>query len=178
MINIIVAYDRNRLIGKDGGMPWYIPGELKRFRQLTENNVVIMGRKTFESLGKPLPGRINIVLSRSKVFTGENVYTAKNLSQALDMALDKWTDKEIFIGGGADLYRQTLHLADVLYITEIDAEFEGDTFFPEFDESKFDKTVEGRYESTVPYTYVTYRKQPILFATIEIPVKDGRLYME
>ena len=121
MIAIIAAYDKNRIIGKDGGMPWYIPGELKRFRRLTENNVVIMGRKTYESLGKPLPGRINIVLSRNKVFQGENLYTAKSITQAMEMCMDNWIDKDVFIGGGADLYRQVLGRVDVMYITEIDA---------------------------------------------------------
>ena len=159
MLALIVAYDKSKLIGKDGGMPWYIPGELKRFRSLTENNVVIMGRKTYESLGKPLPGRINIVLSRSKIFEGENVYTAKDLEEAIATAKEKWPDKAIFIGGGAYLYRQVLDDVDVMHITEIDAEFEGDTYFPQFDENLFMKEINGRYTSTVPYTYVTYTRK-------------------
>ena len=159
MTAIIVAYDKNRLIGKEGGMPWYIPGELKRFRQLTENNVVIMGRKTYESLAGPLPGRINIVLSRSENYTGENLYTAKNLTDALALAKEKWPEKDIYIGGGANLYAQTLDIADVLYITEIEAEFEGDTYFPAFDESLFVKETESHHQSTVPYTYVTYKRK-------------------
>ncbi len=159
MIAIIAAYDRNRLIGKDGGMPWHIPGELKRFRRLTGGNVVIMGRKTFESLGKPLPDRINIVLSRSEKFEGESLYTATSLANALEMAKEKWPDKGIYIGGGANLYRQTLDMAQVMYITEIDAEFEGDTYFPNFEENMFTKTVESHHESTVPYTYVTYKRK-------------------
>ena len=161
MIALIVAFDTNRLIGKDGGMPWYIPGELKRFRQLTEGNVVIMGRKTYQSLGKPLPNRINIVLSRSENFSGENLYSAQDLSEAMEMCCKNWPDKDIFIGGGANLYQQVLDMVDVMYITEIDAEFSGDTFFPSFDENLFEKETDGYFESTVPYTYVTYkRKQP------------------
>ena len=161
MIALIVAFDKNRLIGKDGGMPWYIPGELKRFRQLTEGNVVIMGRKTYQSLGKPLPNRINIVLSRSENFSGENLYSAKDLSEAMEMCCKNWPDKDIFIGGGANLYQQVLDMVDVMYITEIDAKFSGDTFFPAFDENLFEKETDGYFESTVPYTYVTYkRKQP------------------
>ena len=156
MIAIIAAYDKNRLIGKDGGMPWHIPGELKRFRQLTENNVVIMGRRTYESLDGPLPGRINIVLSRSKVFTGENLYTAQSITQAIEMCTENWGDKDVFIGGGAQLYRRMLKDVDMMFITEIDAEFEGDTYFPQFDESLFTKKIESHHESTVPYTYVTY----------------------
>jgi len=158
MIAIIAAYDKNRLIGKDGGMPWYIPGELKRFRQLTEGNIVIMGRKTYESLGKPLPGRINIVLSRSKKFCGENLYTADSVEQALALA-SNWPQKDIFIGGGANLYSQVMDSTDAMYITEIDAEFDGDTYFPVFDESLFTKEIQTRYESTVPYTYVTYKRK-------------------
>lgn len=159
MIGIIVAYDKNRLIGKDGVMPWYIPGELKRFRQLTENNVLIMGRKTYVSLGRPLPDRVNIVISRNENFTADGCYTASSITGAIAMARLFWPDKDIFIGGGAQIYSQTIEIADVLYITEIDGEFEGDTYFPDFDESKFDKTVEARYETTVPYTYVTYKRK-------------------
>ena len=158
MIAIIAAYDKNRLIGKDGGMPWYIPGELKRFRQLTEGNIVIMGRKTYESLGKPLPGRINIVLSRSKKFCGENLYTADSVEQALALA-SNWPQKDIFISGGANLYSQVMDSTDTMYITEIDAEFDGDTYFHVFDESLFTKEIQARYESTVPYTYVTYKRK-------------------
>ena len=174
MTALIVAFDKQKLIGKDGGMPWYIPGELKRFRQLTKNNVVIMGRKTYLSLGKPLPDRINIVLSRSEKFSGENLYSAKNLNDALEMCHTNWPDKDIFIGGGANLYHQVLDMVDVMYITEIDARFEGDTYFPEFDESKFTKETEGHFESTVPYTYVTYRKKHF-FASFEIKFENGRL---
>ena len=159
MTAIIVAYDKNRLIGKEGGMPWYIPGELKRFRRLTENNVLIMGRKTYVSLGRPLPDRVNIVLSRSEIYTGENLYTVKSLTDALALAKEKWPEKNIYIGGGANLYAQTLDMADVLYITEIDGEFEGDTYFPQFDESLFIKETESHHQSTVPYTYVTYKRK-------------------
>ena len=162
MTALIVAYDRNRLIGKDGGMPWYIPGELKRFRQLTENNVVIMGKKTYLSLGKPLPNRINIVLSRNETFSGNNLYTARSLTEAIEMVTENWKELDIFYIGGANLYRQVMDMVDVMYITEVDAEFRGDTYFPEFDESDFTKEIEGHFESTVPYTYVTYRKNSSL----------------
>lgn len=159
MISIIAAYDRNRLIGNKGSMPWYIPGELRRFRALTENNIVIMGRKTYVSLGRPLPDRVNIVISGNENFTADGCYTASSITGAIAMARLFWPDKDIFIGGGAQIYSQTIEMADMMYITEIDGEFEGDTYFPDFEESGFDKTVEARYESTVPYTYVTYRKK-------------------
>ena len=159
MTALIVAYDKNRLIGKDGSMPWYIPGELRRFRQLTEGNIVIMGSKTYNALGKPLPHRINIILSRQQTYSGENLYTAKSLDEAMETAKKNWPDKNIFIGGGANLYSQVLDIVDTMYITEIDGEFEGDTYFPTFDESKFVKTTDGHFESTVPYTYVTYTRK-------------------
>lgn len=159
MTAIIVAYDKNRLIGKEGGMPWYVPGELKRFRQLTENNVVIMGRKTYVSLGRPLPDRVNIVISRNENFTADGCYTASSITGAIAMARLFWPDKDIFIGGGAQIYSRTIDMADVLYITEIDGEFEGDTYFPAFDESLFIKETESHHLSTVPYTYVTYKRK-------------------
>ena len=159
MISLIVAYDKNRLIGKDGTMPWYIPGELKRFRQLTEGNVVIMGRKTYEALGKPLPNRICIILSNSKRYIGENLFGASSLEAAIEIAKENWPDKNIIIGGGAKLYKQVLDMVDIMYITEIDAEFNGDTYFPQFDENKFEKTIDGHFESTVPYTYITYKRK-------------------
>ena len=159
MTAIIVAYDKNRLIGKEGGMPWYIPGELKRFRQLTENNVLIMGRKTYVSLGRPLPDRVNIVISRNENFTADGCYTASSITDAIAMARLFWPDKDIFIGGGAQIYIRTIEIADVLYITEIDGEFEGDTYFPAFDESLFVKETESHHQSTVPYTYVTYKRK-------------------
>lgn len=174
MTALIVAYDKNRLIGKDGGMPWYIPGELKRFRQLTEGNVVIMGKKTYLSLGKPLPNRINIVLSSSETFSGDNLYTARSLTEAIEMVSENWNEKDIFYIGGANLYKQVMDMVDVMYITEIDARFEGDTYFPEFDENNFTKEIEGHFESTVPYTYVTYRKKHF-FASFEIKFENGRL---
>ena len=159
MTAIIVAYDKNRLIGKEGGMPWHIPGELKRFRQLTENNVVIMGRKTYVSLGRPLPDRVNIVISRNENFTADGCYTASSITGAIAMARLFWPDKDIFIGGGAQIYSRAIEMADVLYITEIDGEFEGDTYFPAFDESLFVKETESHHQSTVPYTYVTYKRK-------------------
>ena len=159
MTAIIVAYDKNRLIGKEGGMPWHIPGELKRFRQLTENNVLIMGRKTYVSLGRPLPDRVNIVISRNENFTADGCYTASSITGAIAMARLFWPDKDIFIGGGAQIYSRAIEMADVLYITEIDGEFEGDTYFPAFDESLFVKETESHHQSTVPYTYVTYKRK-------------------
>jgi len=155
MIAIIVAHSSNRAIGYKGGMPWYIRGELRRFRELTTGNAVIMGRRTFESLGKPLPGRLNIVLSSSSNYSSEGCLNARTLDEAIRLA----GDKDIFISGGGVVYREALHLAEKLYITEIDAEYEGDVFFPEFDESLYDKTIDEIIDGPVPYKYVTYTRK-------------------
>ena len=152
MICLIVAHTTNRVIGKDGRIPWKIPGEQKRFRELTTGNAVIMGRRTYEEIGRPLPNRLNIVVSRTKDFTGENLLTAPDLIAAIQLA----GDRDVFVSGGRQLYREAIEIADIMYITEIDMEAEGDTFFPEFDHSLFDRTVEAVFDAPVRYSYVTY----------------------
>lgn len=152
MICLIVAHTTNRVIGKDGRIPWKIPGEQKRFKELTTGNAVIMGRRTYEEIGRPLPGRLNIVVSRTKDFTGENLLTAPDLQTAIQMA----GDRDVFVSGGRQLYKEAIEIADVLYITEIEMETEGDTFFPLFDHSLFDRAVEATFDTPVKYSYVTY----------------------
>ena len=157
MIALIVAYGRNRAIGLNGKMPWNIPGELKRFRSLTTGNAIIMGRRTFESIGKALPGRTNIVISSRPDYFAEGCMNARSLEEALDMA--RSTGKEIFITGGAVVYGQAIDLCEKLYITEIDESFDADTFFPEFDESLYARQVDALHEGPIPYTYVTYTRK-------------------
>lgn len=157
MIGLIVAHTKNRVIGKDGKMPWDIPGELSRFRDLTTGNVVIMGRRTYESIGRPLPNRYNIVISKTQRFEAENCTTAGSLEEALQIA----GDRDIFIGGGGKLYEEALPLVEKMYITEIDAVIEGDTFFPEFDASDFERVVEKSVDGELPYQYVTYIRKDV-----------------
>lgn len=152
---LIAAYDRNRLIGKDGKMPWYIDGELRRFRELTTGNAVIMGRKTLEAIGKPLPDRVNIVISKDKSFDG--CIMARSFKEALDIA--EKSGKNIYIAGGGTVYKAALDIVDRMYITEIDAEFDGDTYFPGFDENMFTKTIDETVPGKIPYTYVTYERR-------------------
>lgn len=154
MISIIAAFDRNRVIGKNGRIPWKIPGEQSRFRELTTGNAVIMGRRTYEEIGKPLSGRMNIIVSGTKQFTGENCYTVGSLSDAIALA----GKRDIFISGGAMLYAEAMPVAEKLYLTEIDAEYEGDTFFPEFPENEFRKETLKTFKGEIPYTYVTYTR--------------------
>ena len=155
MLSLIVAHSRNRVIGKDGRLPWRIPGELKRFKELTMGHAVIMGRKSYEEIGKPLPGRFNIVVSASRTFEGEDLVTARNLEEALALA----GDKKIFIAGGGQIFAQMIDKVDVMYITEIDARIEGDAYFPEMDYSKFDRVLEKHVDGDLPYDYVTYTRK-------------------
>lgn len=155
MIALIVAYDKKRAIGKNGRIPWNIKGEQSRFRELTTGNVVIMGRKTYEEIGKPLSGRVTIVVSNTKNFDQDGCLTAPSLETALTLA----GDRNVFISGGAGLYEEALPLCERLYITEIDGDFGGDVFFPTFDTTAYKKEVIKRVEGEIPYTYLTYTKQ-------------------
>ncbi|MDG1021544.1 MAG: type 3 dihydrofolate reductase [Emcibacteraceae bacterium] len=134
-VSLIVAAATNNTIGKDNDMPWKISSDLKYFKKVTMNKPVIMGRKTFESIGKPLPGRANIVITRDTTFTQEGVITAHSLEMALDVAHGMAdVKKEIMIIGGAQIYALTLPIADRLYLTRIHADIDGDAHFPELDE--------------------------------------------
>ena len=157
MLALIVAHSRNRVIGRDGRLPWNIPGDLHRFRDLTMGNAVIMGRVTYEEIGHPLPGRLNIVVSRTQRYEGENLCTASSLAEAIALA----GDRHAFVSGGARLFQEALDRVDVMYITEIDADVEGDVFFPEFDASAFDRRVEARFDGELPYEYVTYTRRKL-----------------
>jgi len=128
--SIIAALARNRVIGHQGTMPWRLPAELRYFRSRTLGKPVVMGRRTFESIGRPLPGRQNIVVTRNPQYHPEGVQVVRSLEGALDLAA---AAPEVMIIGGAQLYRQALPRAQRLYLTHIDAELEGDTHFPRWD---------------------------------------------
>lgn len=155
MIALIVAYAKNQVIGNMGCIPWKIKGEQKRFRELTTGNVVIMGRRSYEEIGRPLPNRTTIVVSSTKQFEGENCLTAKSLSEAIRLA----GDRDTFISGGARLYEEALPLVEKMYITEVELDVEGDTFFPTFDEEEFVKEIDRHFDGEIPYTYVTYTRK-------------------
>ena len=128
IISLIAAMDRNRLIGCDNGLPWHLPDDFKHFKAVTLGKPVIMGRKTFESIGKPLPGRQNIVVSRSG-FQANGIVSVTSIEQALAAASNA---EEVMIIGGANLYQQMIDRADRMYLTHVDGQFEGDAWFPEF----------------------------------------------
>lgn len=155
MIALIVAYANNNVIGNKGCIPWKIKGEQKRFRELTTGNVVIMGRRSYEEIGRPLPNRTTIVVSNTKNYNGENCFTVKSLDEAIKMA----GDRDIYISGGARLYEEALPIVEKMYITEIDCDIEGDTYFPAFDKEQFVKEIDEVVDGEIPYTYVTYTKK-------------------
>ena len=156
MISLIVAYAKNHVIGNKGSIPWRIKCEQKRFKELTTGNVVIMGRRSYEEIGHPLPNRLNIIVSNTKKFEDENLMTARSLEEAIKLA----GDKDIYISGGARLYEEALPIVEKMYVTEIDKEIEGDTYFPDFDSDKFDKEiVEVHDDGEIPFTYVTYTRK-------------------
>ena len=158
MTGLIVAYTKNRVIGNKGQIPWRIKGEQRRFKELTTGNVVIMGRRSYDEIGRPLPNRFTIVVSKTASYEAENCVTLPSLTEAVSYAQEHFPDKNIYLSGGAGIYREGLPLADKLFITEVDLEIEGDTFFPEFDESLYTRTVDEEVEGEIPYKYVTYTK--------------------
>ena len=137
MISLIVAMAKDRVIGKNNALPWHLSDDLKRFKKLTMGHPIIMGRRTFESIGKPLLGRHNIVLTKNKNFSYPGVTVLNSLDEVLDM-FEHGNDKnqELFIIGGAGLFEKSLPIVDKIYLTLIDHQFDGDVRFPEFDLEK------------------------------------------
>ena len=130
MISLIVAHDKNRVIGYENKMPWHLPGDLQYFKEMTMGKPVVMGRKTFESIGRPLPGRRNIIISRNDSYKAEGIEVVSSLDEALQLTKDV---EETMVIGGEQILRLAMPLADRLYITLIDAEFKGDTYFPAYE---------------------------------------------
>ena len=156
MISIIVAVAKGGAIGKEGKMPWKIPGEQRQFKDLTTGHVVVMGRTSYEEIGHPLPNRTNIVVSKTKVFSGENLYTVKSLKEAIERA----GQEEIFIAGGAELFQEALPLADKIYMTYVDMEVpDADRFFPIFHEEEYKREEIEKVGGETSYLRVLYTKK-------------------
>ena len=130
IISLIVAMDEKRGIGKDGKLPWRLSSDLKRFRELTMGHHMIVGRKTFESIGKPLPGRQTIVVTHNAGFKADGCLVAGSVQAALALAQERG-EPEVFVIGGAEIYAQVIDVADRVYLTQVHAEVDADTFFPE-----------------------------------------------
>ncbi len=160
-ISIIVAMASNRAIGLHNKMPWHLSADLKRFKQITMGFPILMGRKTFESIGRPLPGRTNIIISRNPDYRQDGCLVVNDLETALKTA-DRYAD-EIFIIGGSALYDAVLPIADTIYLTQINRDFPGDTFFSDI---KLDQWLEVSRESidedkSVPFSYSFLRLERV-----------------
>jgi dihydrofolate reductase len=153
MIALVVAMAENRVIGKDNQLIWHLPADLKHFKNLTTGHPIIMGRKTFEAIGKPLPNRTNIIITHQQDFKAEGCMVAHSLSEGLMMA--QQMDSEIFVIGGAEIYRQAMFLSDTIHLTEVHHTFEGDTFFPEIDTILWEETSREHHQADEknPYDY-------------------------
>jgi dihydrofolate reductase len=161
-VSLIVAVSENGVIGRDGGLPWRLSADLKHFKGTTMGHHLIIGRRTWDEVGKPLPGRAMVVITRSRRFAPEDVRVAHSLEQALDIAHD---DDEPFIGGGAQIYRRALEneLVDRIYLTRVHAEVEGDTFLPKLDLEDWELVSEEHHETDerneFPYSFLVYERR-------------------
>lgn len=157
LLSLIAAMARNRAIGRDNRLPWHLPDDLKRFRRLTMGAPVIMGRKTYDSIGRPLPGRRNIVVTRQPDAAWSGCTVAHSLDEAIALARDA---EEQFVMGGAELYRLALPRADRLYLTLIDADCAGDAYFPEIDMSAWREREResGAGTDGLRYDFVVYER--------------------
>ena len=134
IISLIVAKSKNNVIGKNNQLPWHLPADLKHFKDVTMGKPIIMGRKTFESIGKPLPGRRNIIITHNKNYTAEGCDVFHSIGDAFNAVKN---ETEVMIIGGANLYAQTIECASRLYLTEVDVEIDGDAFFPSPEPTKW-----------------------------------------
>lgn len=155
-IHIVAAVSENGVIGCEGKMPWNLPEDLKHFRRITEGGVVIMGRITYESIGHPLPGRVNIIVTSRKI--GADVQTADSLPKAIEAA--RKMKREIFLCGGEAIYREGMEYADVLHLTKVQVICRGDTFFPEIS-SDFQLAYETEMQDILPCRICVYKRRII-----------------
>jgi dihydrofolate reductase len=159
-ISLIVAMTKDRVIGKDNKLPWHLPEDLKHFKQVTMGHSIIMGRKTYESIGKALPGRTNIVITRNPNFKAEGVIAVSSLKEAIDYGNQK---EEKFIIGGAEIFKEALFFADKIYLTLILDPIAGDTYFPEINwDENFKKVEESgvilSIKNSLPFELITLQR--------------------
>ena len=161
--SIMVARSENRVIGKDNDLVWHMPADLKYFKETTTGHFVTMGRKTFEAVNKPLPGRTNIIITRQTDYFRENCLVVHSVEEALAIGKENGQE-EMFVLGGSQIYELALEqdLADRIYLTEIKAEFEGDSYFPEIDAAKWREVKREEYEpdekNPHPYAFVVLER--------------------
>ncbi|MFO1321640.1 MAG: dihydrofolate reductase [Burkholderiales bacterium] len=157
-VTLVVAVARNGVIGAKGGMPWHLPDDLKRFKAITLGHTLVMGRKTHESIGRLLPGRRTVIVTRDPHYRAEGATIVASLEAALAASAD---DRETFVVGGGEIYVQALPLADRLLVTEIDAAPEGDTTFPRIDPAQWCETASASHRSAdgLAFRFVDYERR-------------------
>ena len=159
IISLIVAMGRNKVIGRNNSLPWYLPADMKRFKEITTGKPVIMGRKTFESIKKPLPNRINIIVTHDVNYKAEGCMIAHSVEEALKAAEGK---DEVMVIGGSKIYEQFLPIANKIYLTVIDEDFDGDTFFPEYKKEDWKEVSREEHkedeQNWYDYVYITSEK--------------------
>lgn len=164
-ISLIAAMTRARVIGVDNKLPWNLPADLKRFRALTLGHPVLMGRKTLDSIGQPLPKRRNIVITRQEDLHRDGVEIVHSLAEGLGLCRESPVD-EIFIIGGAQIFEEALPLADRLYITWIEKDIPGDAYFPTIPLERFSESLrEDFLDEELPHSYVNYEKKTLVLTT-------------
>ena len=153
MITLVAACSRNWVIGKDNQLIWHLPEDLKRFKKLTTGKTVLMGRKTFESIGRPLPNRTNLIVTNDINFKCEGCIVYNNLIDALQY------DNDIMVIGGSQIYQQVINMADKVELTMIDQDFEGDAYFPEIDSNWIKANYESQQNEQFRWSYITYLRK-------------------
>lgn len=156
IVSLIAAMGRNRVIGKDNFLPWKLPEDMKRFKEITSGKPVIMGRKTFESIGKPLPNRLNIIITHDKNYKAEGCAVAHSLGQALKSAEG---NEEAMVIGGEQIFREFLPKADRMYLTLIDCDFEGDAHFPEYNENEWKEVKRDGRKGDYKFVFVDLERR-------------------
>lgn len=161
MITIVVAAAKNNVIGKDNNLIWHLPADLRHFKNLTMGHPMLMGRKTFESIGKPLPGRTSIIITTQKDYTAEGCIIAHSVEEALEKA--KALDEQVSIIGGAEIYKLTLPYTDVVQLTRIHHTFDGDVYFPALSENEWELVSEEHHgpdeKNKYSYTFQEFRRK-------------------
>lgn len=156
MIKIIVAISKNRVIGDSNKLIWNLPADLKRFKEITGGHSIVMGRKTYQSIGRPLPNRRNIIITRDENYEVDGCEVVNSIEEALLL-----TNSDCFIIGGGEIYKQTLHIADQIYLTQVDEDFDGDTTFPELPPSWYvsnKEDFESDEKNPYKYSFILYEK--------------------
>jgi dihydrofolate reductase len=157
-IALVVAMSRNRVIGRDNALPWHAPEDLKRFKRLTTGRPVIMGRKTYASIGRPLPKRLNIVITRDRAFHADGVVNAYTIEEALRLAEESMLGDEAMVIGGAQIFALVLPMTQTIHLTEIELDVEGDTFFPTLDPADWREAARERHPGPPPMSFITLER--------------------